>query len=87
MYLTLSPYYANFLGPVQLVISKGAVKCWIETLLKSVSVSSFLPRVGSGPGNAFVCFSLVISLPLAESYNPFREDLFICENSSIAVKR
>lgn len=87
-HLTLSPCYTNFLGPVQLVISKGAVKCWIETLLKSlwVSLVSFR-RVGSGPGNAFVCFSLVISLPLAESYNPFREDLFICENSSIAVKR
>lgn len=87
MYLTLSPYYANFLGPVQLVIGKEAVKCWIETLLKSMMSLVSYRRVGSGPGNAFVCFSLVISLPLAESYNPFREDLFICENSSIAVKR
>lgn len=34
-----------------------------------------------------VCFSLAISLPLAESYSPSREDLFTCENSSLTVKR
>lgn len=59
----------------------------VSTLLKPTRVSFSSPGVGSGPGNAFVCFSLVIRLPLAESYNPFREDLFICENSSTAVKR
>lgn len=56
MYLTLSPYYANFLGPVQLVISKGVVKCWIETLLKSVSVSSFLPKSWIRPWECICLF-------------------------------
>lgn len=56
MYLTLSLYYANFLGPVQLVISKGAVKCWIETLLESLSVSSFLPKSWIWPWECICLF-------------------------------
>lgn len=84
---TPSPHNPNFLGLAQVAISKRTVKGWRETLLTSLRVSIFFPKSWIRPWECICLFFLVTSLPLAESYNPFREDLFIWENCSIAVKR